>query len=137
MLNLKFDSNANQILTKYPDNLKLKENILQDIAEIVRKNIEYNIHSGISYKGTPLKPNKLGTQLFYHSGKLFSSVLKQKTISGYEVYISDERKEIAKYLQKGRKNMPSRPFFGIGNKMKDEIKEYLKDKKFTDLFTMR
>jgi hypothetical protein len=138
ILNIEFNSNINEVIAKIPIGLKLKENVLEDIAEIVRKKQENNIQSGVHFNtGSALQPNKKGTQLFNRTGQLFQSVKKRQLGEDWEVYISDNRKDIAKYQQTGSyKGGTPREFFGLGQQLKNDVRKYFSNHSFNYIYNL-
>lgn len=110
----------------------LDEKHLKEITELVTDWIYENIHSGIDIFGNKVarkkRPSKIGgyTPFLGNEGLLYQGVLNKKiSEQEYEVYIRPDRQEVASYLIKGTKYMPSRMFFGVSDVLINKINEYI------------
>jgi phage gpG-like protein len=137
MIGLKIESNIKEFIASLPISLKLKPKALEDISEIVRKDIEQNLVTGSGIDGASLTPKKRGGRLFYQTGTLLKSVQKRTGINEAEVFINSSRAKIASYLQSGTSKMKARPFFGISRRAQLEIDKYLLTKDKRELFENR
>ncbi len=133
----RIDTNINEILLTLPIHLKLKETVKKDISEFIRKDIEKNLYSGTGLDGAGLKPKKYGGRLFFQTGALLQSVSKQVYPKGARVYIAPVRSQIANYLNSGTSRIPQREFFGISQRVTNEIDSYLINKRFEEIFENR
>ena len=134
---LKVESNLNEILIQIQKPLSLRPNIIENIAEIVRKDIETNLVQGTGLDGAGLPPKKDGGRLFFNTGELLKSVIKHTTLQGAEITIAESRYAIAQYLQGGTNKMPAREFFGISKRSFDEVNKLLESKDFNTLFEFK
>lgn len=137
MFSIQTETNINELLLQLPPVLKLKENVLTDLAEIVRKDIEQNLITGTGIDGVGLTAKKKGGRLFYETGELLRSVMKRTTTNEAEIYIHSNRSLIASVLNYGNSRIPERRFFGIGNRVQLEIDKYFLTKDFKDTFEQR
>lgn len=113
--------------------VELKDNEVEDIAQIVKEGIEYNLFNALEYDGSPSAPNKSSTvqrkkhnRVYYDEGDLFKSVAVKKL--GYlerHVYIAGKSNDVLYDLIQGRPNMNKRNPFGIGLRIENNIDRYI------------
>lgn len=137
MINLKIDTNLNEFKAQLPLSQELQPKVLEDIAEIIRKDIETNLIQGTGLDGKGLQSKKFGGRLFYQSGTLLSSIKKKLGKNEAEVFVSSIRAKIASYINYGTRKMISREFFGISQRALLEIDKYLLTKSKDELFKKR
>lgn len=131
---IKIDSNINEMNLKIPDANVLKDNVLNDIAEFVRADIEENLKIGKGIDGKSLRKKKRGGRLFYQTGELLRSIKKRSTNTLAEIYVESNRSIIASFLHYGTDNMVAREFFGISNKVNLKVDKYLMTTDISKLF---
>lgn len=116
------------VFRKYSKDITEKKLLLTSI--LVANNQTDNLKRGVTYFGQPVAPLSAYTikmkghdRPFLDKGVLFQSVAYRKvgqenlwSLSVWEVYIKQERAKIAERLYRGdpSKNLPARPFFGVG-----------------------
>jgi hypothetical protein len=114
-----FEVSDNISTLKIPSAWKFKEEYLQKITELVRAYVQQNYELGRSYDETDIAPKKSGGRIYFQTGTLLKSVLKNIENNEGIIYIAPIRSQIAYYLQIGRKNMPPRHSFGVGKQVLD------------------
>jgi len=110
---------------------KVGQKTVDDIANIIQKDIEDNITSGLSIHGGKVTPNKKGTRVLFRTGLLSQSVvnevLRSAVESGRVIYLDYARAKIGGWLHRGTKKMVARPFFGYSQRTLNKINSYLKN----------
>lgn len=134
-MNFNITSNIDEIILEYHKPFRFKKSVLSEITELMRLDIQQNLESGRSFDGSIIAPKKSGGRIFYETGLLLNSVNKNISTDAGEVFINGSRSEIAAILQYGssKNNLPSRPFFGISERISSGISDYLNNKTLTDL----
>ena len=101
---------------------------INSVANIIQKDIEVNIAYGRSIFGGNVKPNLKGSRVLFDSGELFRSIKNDKNNDSSEkgrvIYVGEDRRQIANWLQFGTTKMDARPFFGISQIVMDKINAY-------------
>ena len=133
MFEIKIDNNFDKAILSIPTSLTLKPQVLVDISEIIRKDIETNLMGGTGLDGAGLPPKKKGGRLFYNTGELVTGVMKNTSIKPATIFIKPSRSVIAGYINAGTKWMPARPFWGISQRALLQVNDYLK-KPFNEIF---
>jgi phage gpG-like protein len=131
---LEINSNIDEILLGLPITLDFQPKVLEDIAEIVRLDIEQNLQQGTGLDGASLAPKKRGGRMFHQTGELLKSVKKRITSKEAFVYIS---LNYAKYVNYGTKYMPSRIYFGYSNRASLQLDKYFLTRTFEQTFMNR
>lgn len=124
MLKIEFEGELKEVKANIP---------LTQIAELIRRDIENNLQSGLTAQGggvAALRPStvrqKGHSRVFFRTGKLIRSVKKTRISQNeFEVSIAEPRTSVASWLHFGTARMVSRPFFGIGNKVLEQIDKAL------------
>lgn len=101
---------------------------------------EYNLFHSLRYdtktKVEPLSPftikKKGHTKVFFDKGILYQSVMLEADENKAEIFIADDRAQIAYWLCTGTKSggkfMPPRPFFGVNDELVERIFKLINDK---------
>ena len=125
---------ANALLQSLQVVFDLKENELRDIALIIQEGIYEDIREGKDYFGNSVEPKKKpsnpgGYRIFVHTGLMaYQGVVTEKvSASEFDVTMIAERKNAAYWINVGTKFMQSRMFFGISDKTRNKINEYLQN----------
>lgn len=125
MINLKIDSNINQIIATLPISKELTSKALTDLSEIVRRDIETNLRQGTGLDGKSVVPKRSKGRLYVKSGKLINSVRKQIGQNAAQIFIDSQRAKVASYINYGTSQMSARQFFGVSQRALIEIDNYL------------
>lgn len=124
-----------QLLGYFSNVLTLTPQQFRKIVTIVKEGVDRNLKNGLDFEGNPVLPLAPSTiarkghkRVFYDTGRLFRSVIMRMTgrDSG-EVYISNDRRQIAIWLTQGTSKMVARPFFGISPHTNSLLAEYLEN----------
>lgn len=128
------------------DNFNLKFDLpIENIAELVRKDIEQNLKTPRSFDDSTLTPltedyaklklRKLGHKRIFDGfrkgkDKLMNSIMKEKVNeTHWIVFVGNDNNDIMSYLQKGVRPMAgARRGFGVSKKSVSRMNKILKDK---------
>lgn len=124
--------NIDELIKKIKPDAKLSEKAIKHITQdIVWKNIRENVRKGTDINGNLVKASQIGTRL-YRTGNLYNSIgwsVKDKL--GNVISTA----EYAGFVNEGTSKMTARNFFGIGQKIEQEVENYLRTEKLENLIS--
>jgi phage gpG-like protein len=130
MFSLQIETTFGTFWDKIKTFVRLTDDQLERIAEVIRKSIEDNIEKGKEYTGGNIRPllpstiiRKGNARPLVETGELLRSVEKAKSGNEYNIFIGSSRSEVAKYLHFGTGNIKRMPFFGVSKEAEEKIEK--------------
>lgn len=108
--------------------MEVRQDTLKLMGEEAKRQQEYNLFHSLDYRGgavaKKLNPSRYGgNKVFLNTGELYRSVMMNLTKTYAEIFIGNNRKQIAYWLATGTRKMVARPFFGLSEQLKQRISQ--------------